>query len=43
MFNDILSIAVYAAEQLLEPTAEMEVVFVLTPYGPIVQIVTRSN
>lgn len=36
--NDILSIAVFAAEQLLSVVDEIEVTFALTPFGPIVQI-----
>ncbi len=42
MSNDVLTIAAYAAEQLLEPANEIEIVFVLTPYGPIVQIVSSK-
>lgn len=39
MSNDILSIAVFAAEQLLNDANEIEVMFILTQFGPIVQIV----
>ena len=38
MLNDVLAIAVYAAEQLIKETNEMEITFVITEFGPIVQI-----
>jgi hypothetical protein len=41
MSNDVLTIAIFAAEQLLSDAKEMEVKFVLTQFGPIVEIVTN--
>lgn len=38
MNNDALTIAVFAAEQLITEASEVEVMFVLTQFGPIVQI-----
>lgn len=35
---DMLVIAVFAAEQLIRETEEMNITFVLTSFGPIVQI-----
>jgi hypothetical protein len=40
MCNDALTIAVFAAEQLLSDMSVMEVRFVLTQFGPIVEIET---
>lgn len=42
MCNDILTIAVFAAEQLLTDYSVMEVRFVLTTFGPIVEIETYN-
>lgn len=39
---DVLSIAVFAAEQLIREVSEMEFTFVLTKFGPIVQIEEES-
>lgn len=36
---DILSIAVFAAEQLLSEVDSFEIMFLLTSFGPVVQIV----
>lgn len=36
--NDALTIAVFAAEQLIHETSEMSVQFILTQFGPVVQI-----
>lgn len=40
MSNDVLTIAVFAVEQLTDEAKEIEVTFVLTKFGPIVQIET---
>lgn len=41
MSNDALTIAVFAAEQMLSESKELNVLFVLTQFGPIVQIETN--
>lgn len=38
MSNDALTIAVFAAEQIITEAKEIEVKFVLTQFGPIVEI-----
>lgn len=42
MSNDALTIAVFAAEQMLSDSKELNVTFVLTQFGPIVQIETSN-
>lgn len=39
MNMDILSIAAFAADQLINDVDEFEVIFLSTSFGPIVQIV----
>lgn len=36
--TDILAIAAYTADQVIRPTDTIEATFVLTPFGPIVEI-----
>lgn len=43
MCNDALTIAVFAAEQLLTDHSVIEVRFVLTSFGPIVEIETYNH
>lgn len=38
MSNDALTIAVFAVEQMLHEAKELIVTFVMTQFGPIVQI-----
>lgn len=42
MCNDVLTIAVFAAEQLLTDHSAMDVRFILTSFGPIVEIETYN-
>lgn len=43
MNNDLLTIAAFAAEQLINNETEMEVTFILSPFGPIVQIDAKKS
>lgn len=43
MSNDMLTIAAFAAEQMITEAEELEVTFVLTQFGPIVQIEKKEQ